>query len=71
MIFCDVGRHTDTGQNASLAGTLIGDLKKDSVFHLTFSSSHKAKRPVVSIGFDKGFAADEGSDVGNIIVDAY
>ena len=70
-VFSDAGRREDHGQLSYVAGLLIGDISKDSIFHTLSWSSRKSKRPVKSIGAAETLAAGEAIDEGKILARVY
>lgn len=71
LVFADASRIDEIGQLGDIAGLLIGDFRKQSIFHVTSWISHKSKRPVKSVPAAEIFTADEGIDEGKIIAAAY
>ena len=67
MVFSDAGRKFDHGQLSVLAGLLLGDTEKYSVFHTLSWISHKSKRPVKSVGAAEILAAGEAIDEGKLL----
>lgn len=68
LYFCDAGRTADAGQLSLLAGLLIDSRKSGAHFHVISWASHKAKRPVKSIGAAETLAtSDEAIDAGKSI----
>lgn len=71
IVFCDAGRSGDNGQICHIAGLLIDDLALRSIFHVISWSSHKAHRPVRSLGAAETIAAGEGIDIGKTLAQVY
>lgn len=69
--FCDADHHYGIRKAAFLAGLLIGNVRNDSMFHLTFCSSHKTTIPLKSIGSGQFFGADESMNAETLIVNIY
>lgn len=67
MIFSDAGRRHDHSQLASNAGPLIDDMATESIYLAISWSSHRAKKPVRSIGADEILAAGELIDEEKIL----
>lgn len=71
LVFCDASRSKTHGQICYIAGLLIGDLSKGSIFHTISWTSHKSRRPVKSIGTAETLAAGEGIDEGKVIAKTF
>ena len=68
LVFSDAGRPSDYGQLGYLAGVLIGDLKKGSVFHPISWRSHLSSRPTKSSASAETLAAGDATDDGLLLV---
>ena len=70
-MFADASRNDECGQLVALTGLLIGEMKKNAIYHAISWISHKAKRPIKSVPAAEIFAAAEGLDIGKTIAKAY
>ena len=71
LVFADASRTDDCGQLGILTGLLIGEIKKNAIYHTISWISHKAKRPVKNVPAADILAAAEYIDEGNTISKAY
>lgn len=71
LVFADASKLPEHGQLCYIAGLLIGDLSKGSVYHTLSWTSHKSKRPVKSIASAEILAVGEAIDEGKIIARSY
>lgn len=71
VVFSDAARSNDHGQLAFVAGLVIGEVDKESVFHTIAWRSQKSKRPTKSVGAAETLAAGSAVDEGKVLVRAY
>lgn len=71
IVICNARRCAESGQLCHIGGILVGPLKSNPIFHVASWISHKARRPVKSIGADETLAAGEEIDIGKTLVKTY
>lgn len=68
LVSAHAGRQGDHGKLSYIAGLLICNFEKGSIFHTLFRTSHKSKRPVKSIGSAEILSAGEAIGEGKFQV---
>lgn len=71
VVFSDASRSNECGQIGFVAGLLIGDFEKDSIYHVLHWSSNKSRCPVKSIGAAEILAAGNAVDEAKMLAAAY
>ena len=71
LVFADASRTDDCGQLGVVTALLVGDMKKNSIYHIVSWVSHKAKPPVKSVPAAEIFTAAEGIYEGKTLARAY
>lgn len=64
LVYNVAGRHAEAAQASCVAGLLVAEFEKESIFHLLARSSHKFQRPVRSAGAPDIFGCGEGINEG-------